>query len=99
MSCLFSMGVVYMECVGGIPMVYMWCMYVLYVCFLVCVSYVFISVIRILCVCVHNECLVCVKKIKSFCTAIWMSSLEKCLFMFFCPFLHCIICFLGCGVW
>lgn len=50
--CLFSMGVVYMECVGGIPMVYMWCMSVFYVCFLVCVSYVFISVICILCMCV-----------------------------------------------
>lgn len=36
MSCLFSMGVVYMECVGGTPMVYM-CMSVLYVFFGVCV--------------------------------------------------------------
>lgn len=35
-SCLFSMGVVYMECVGGTPMVYM-CMSVLYVFFGVCV--------------------------------------------------------------
>ena len=48
------MGVVYMECVGGIPMVYMWCMYVLYVCFLVCVSYVFC-----VCVCIMNVWYVC----------------------------------------
>ena len=37
MSCIFSMGVVYMGCVGGIPMVYMWHVSVLYVCCLVCV--------------------------------------------------------------
>lgn len=51
--CLFSVGVVYMGCVGGIPIVCVWHMSVLYVCCLVCHIY---SVSYEFCVCdVHRS--------------------------------------------